>query len=94
MDHAVAPAPTNVRGLNDLLAQFHIDCTGLAYMAVGVGLAPQGRMRRVRTCGVQSPVIATSLHLTTVEITSSGELAGRFFGENDVGALLHHRHCS
>ena len=36
VDHAVAPAPTGVGSLYDLLAQFNIERTGLAHMAVGV----------------------------------------------------------
>lgn len=36
MDHAVAPAPAGVRGLDDAAAQVHIERTGLAHMAVAV----------------------------------------------------------
>lgn len=40
VDHAVAPAPAGVRGLDDLVAQFHVEGTGLAHMAVGVSAQP------------------------------------------------------
>ena len=36
VDHAVAPAPAGVGSLHDVLAQLHIERTGLAHMAVGV----------------------------------------------------------
>ena len=36
VDHAVAPTSAGVRGLDDLVAQLHIERTGLAHMAQGV----------------------------------------------------------
>ena len=36
MDHAIAPTSAGVRGLDNLVAQFHVERTGLAHMAVGI----------------------------------------------------------
>ena len=36
VNHAVTPAPSGVGGLNDLVAQLHIERTGLALMAIGI----------------------------------------------------------
>jgi len=38
--HSIAPAPASVRGLDDLVAQFHIERTGRAHMAVSVTAQP------------------------------------------------------
>ena len=36
VDHAIAPTPAGVGGLDDLVAQFHVEHTGLAHMAVAI----------------------------------------------------------
>ena len=40
MDHSIAPAPAGVRGLDDLVAPFHIERTGRAHMAESVTAQP------------------------------------------------------
>jgi hypothetical protein len=40
VNHAVAPTPAGVRSLDDLVAQFHVERTGMAHMALGVTAQP------------------------------------------------------
>lgn len=36
LDHAIAPSPAGVDGLDDMLAWCHVERNGLALMAIGI----------------------------------------------------------